>query len=212
MAQTITRALVETYDSRYIEIYQRDAERATAFYQQQLVDNEITVDQTQEQVATYASSKSPTELSGDPEYRRLLDQAAAAGNEYNETQRILADISARLKAVTEEREDAFDVVDEASPAYTSTTGIKTLATFPIAGVLLATSIAAGLFAFLMKTDRSVRVAEDFAAIPGLAVLGTMPDVSHTKRRDWPKNFFRLAITTFGTPERPVRAEERQGGT
>jgi capsular polysaccharide biosynthesis protein len=209
-AQQITKALVDTYDLRYVEIAERDAANATSFYEAQLEDAGNSQFQANQALQEYLSQH-PGISTSDPQFTALSADVQAANKSVQDNQSQLNQIQAFLDRLKINRESIWDVVDEAGPGAQVTTGLKKLMVFPIAGFLLALSISAGLFAFLMKTDRSVRVAEDLAAIPGLTVLGTMPDVGHARKRDWPKQFFRLAITTFGTPERPVRAEERQGG-
>ena len=63
------------------------------------------------------------------------------------------------------------------------------------------SLSAGLYTFLLRTDNSIRTAEDLRSLPGLTLLGTVPDVGYARRRGWPRHFFRLAVTALGTSER-----------
>ena len=207
-AQRLTAALVATYDKRYIEIVRRDGESATRFYEVQLENDKRAQFEATTAFARWRESAPASAMAGtDPEYTRLQGEVQLANRRVQETADRLDEIEQFVASVEQNRQDAFDIVDPANVGVPVTTGLRKLMVFPVAGLLLALSISAALFAFLMKTDRSVRVADDLRAIPGLAVLGTMPDMSHEKRPDWPKDFFRLAITTFGTPERPVRERE-----
>jgi len=47
---------------------------------------------------------------------------------------------------------------------------------PALAFLLALTISAGLFAFLFKTDSTLRTLDDVTALPGVRTLGTVPDM------------------------------------
>ena len=74
------------------------------------------------------------------------------------------------------------------------TSKKKLAALPIAGFLIALSLSAILYAFLFRTDNRVRTVEDLRELlPGVVLLGTVPDAANEKRRSWPKHYFRIAV-------------------
>jgi capsular polysaccharide biosynthesis protein len=202
-AQVLVGALVDEFRRQYSESTRQSAENARPIFEEQRLQDQVTLDKANEEYTEYVQRQgnSPGSTS-DPRALELQSAVTRAQSALNETVRQLREIE-RLTASTEAAlERTVRVVDEPTLAG-APLGInkRTLLALPIGGFLLALSLAAAIYAFLLKTDNNIRVADDLAALPGLLLLGTIPDVSAMKRRRWPKQFYRVAVAALGLPGR-----------
>jgi capsular polysaccharide biosynthesis protein len=152
----------------------------------------------------YAFNPSTQVVSADPRFQQLQQELDRVQKRYDDSSATLNEIVRSQREIIENRDNSFEIVDPASvPAGPLPLNKKAFLMYPAAGFLLALSLSAAMYAFFMKTDRSVRASEDFEFIPNLTVLGTVPDLGFAKRRGWPKNFFRFALTTIGSSKESV---------
>lgn len=202
-AQTVVDGVVAAFRESYKENTLRNAENAKEIAQARLIDEEAALEEAKHNISTYIQSQPPTAtLNLQPRYLELDAELTQAQNAVNTTQDDIANIETLSKNTTEGLERTLRVIDQPSlPLTPATPSKRTLLAIPIAGFLLAMSIAAGVYAFLLKTDNNIRIADDLRALAGLPLLGTVPDVSALKRRSWPNNFFRVAVTALGLQTR-----------
>jgi capsular polysaccharide biosynthesis protein len=192
-AHRIADAVVTTY------IADTDA-RTKVLIQQAVLFDQSNVDAAQKALADAQSAVTGYHGSGgstDPQLTSLISSAQAAQATLNDANKQLRSDQQLLESPG--TTNLMSVTDQASTP-TSPDGVKKtkLLMFPAAGMLLAISLAAALFGFVLRTDNSIRVAEDLQALPGLLLLGSVPDVSNLKKRNWPRHFFRLAVTALGS--------------
>lgn len=197
MAQAIVAATVEEFRQQYLESSATKAASALEIRRQQLETDQATLDKSNEELSNYllASGANAASTPRYVELKAAFDLAQAAVN----------DTKTKIAAITRianDRSGALDtelrIIDEPRlPDTANPTTKRDLVAIPAAGFLLAVSMAAALYAFLLKTDNSIRIAEDLRSLPGLLLLGSVPDVTQLRRRGWPKNFFRVAVSSLG---------------
>lgn len=193
MAHTITKALVDTYISEAQARTEGLIDQAIAFDQQVADSAQQALGDTQAKLDSYRGSGGAT----DPNLAVLMANVQSAQKTSDDAKRQLRS-DQELKS-SPGTQNLISVVDDATTPGAPDAIKKTkLLMFPAAGLLLAVSLAAVLFGFVLRTDNSIRVAEDLQALPGLLLLGSVPDVSKLKKRNWPKHFFRLAVTALGS--------------
>lgn len=198
-AQAIVQGIVSQYQADYLANTTQQAKTAANFYTAQLTTQEQTLQKARAALAAYVAQHPASATSGtDPQYLALQGTVQQAQNAYNATQSNLYQVTLSSGSTLEALQQSIKVVDPASlPKAPVKVSLRKQALFPVAGLLLAVSLSAAVYAFLLRTDNSIRVAEDLQALPGLILLGTVPDVSAVKKRGWPKHFFRLAVTALG---------------
>ena len=192
-AHKIADAVVTTY------IADTDA-RTKVLIQQAVVFDQRNVDSAQKALADAQSALTDYRGPGgtdDPQLASLISDAQSAQTTLNDANKQLRSDQQLLDSPG--TTNLISVTDPASMPTAPDAVKKTkLLMFPAAGLLLAISLAAALFGFVLRTDNSIRVAEDLQALPGLLLLGSVPDVSNLKKRNWPRHFFRLAVTALGS--------------
>jgi uncharacterized protein involved in exopolysaccharide biosynthesis len=197
MAQKIVQATIDEFVERYLARSADQAGAAIGVYESQQATDQETLTAAQLNLTEYLESAGPSAATT-PRYTELkasVDRAQATLNDTTnklESARKIRDQGPQALAYT------LKTIDSASaPEAPEATTKRQLLALPIAGFLLALSLSAGLYAFLLKTDNSIRIAEDLNALPGLLLLGSVPDVAYLRRRSWPKNFFRVAVSSLG---------------
>jgi hypothetical protein len=194
----IVKGVVDELKSEYAVQAQKDAELAKDYYNAQLPSDRAAADSANQALAQYISQHPGAASSGtDPQYLSLQTAAQQAQNQYLTTRQNLARVNDLTGATLEAFANTITVRDDAKQAVIMPVSKRTLLAAPAGGLLLAISLAAAMYTFLLRTDNSIRVAEDLQVLPGLALLGSVPDVSSVKKRGWPKHFFRLAVTALG---------------
>ncbi|HEY8173538.1 MAG TPA: hypothetical protein VIH21_10680, partial [Dehalococcoidia bacterium] len=199
LSQKIVTGIVGTFREKYLENVELNVERAQTVYTQQLGDQAKIVDQAEDAVtAYYATRPAGTSTENDPRALALSRDAERAQRDYAATQQQIASIALQKQATLEGEDVTLRVEDPASlPTTPNLTSKRSLLAMPIAGFLLALSLSAAVYAFLLRTDNSIRTADDLEAFSGLALLGTVPDVGGMKKRHWPRHFFRMAVAGLG---------------
>jgi capsular polysaccharide biosynthesis protein len=190
-AKTITDALVAGFTDEVKTSTSTDLQQAINFYTQQLNNEQTQLDDAQSKLESYHASSS-----SDPQLTALTANAQNAQLAVTDTQNKLRDANSLVSSPGTQTVDVRDA--PSIPTSPDPRKKTSLLLFPIAGLLLAVSLSAGLYGFLLRTDNSIRVAEDLQALPGLLLLGSVPDVSKMKKRGWPKQFYRLAVTALGS--------------
>ncbi len=198
-AQKIAQSIIDEFRAQYLANVQHDADLAAKFYQDQLPRDKQALDDARTALANYVQLHPTAPVSGtDPQYLTLQAAAVEAETTYERTLSNLQNVTTSSSSTLEAQTRSFKVVDKPEvPCCPQPPSKRSLLALPLAGLLLAISLSAGIYAFLLRTDNSIRVAEDLQALPGLVLLGTVPDVSAVKKRNWPKHFFRLAVTALG---------------
>ena len=203
-ARDIVNGIVAEYRAQYSADITKNVNNATTVYKSQLATNKAALDQSETELGAYLSKRTgPETLNNDPRYVAFQKTVDRAQKDYDTTQQRISDIQLQEQATISGQDYTLSLKDEANlPTLPEPTSKKKLLALPIAGMLIALSMAAAIFAFLLRTDNSIRTAEDLEAIPGLVMLGAVPDISFVKKRRWPKSFFRIAIAGLGvTPQR-----------
>jgi capsular polysaccharide biosynthesis protein len=191
-AKSITDALVAGFTEEVKASTTADLEQAIAFYTQQLNDEQSQLNDAQSKLEAYHATSSV-----DPQLTTLTSNVQNAQLAVSDTRNKLRDANALTNSPG--TQTIVDVRDKPTVPTAPDPRKKTsMLLFPVAGLLLAVSLSAGLYGFLLRTDNSIRVAEDLQALPGLLLLGTVPDVSKMKKRGWPRHFYRLAVTALGS--------------
>ncbi len=203
-ARDIVNGIVAEYRAQYSADVTKNVSNATTVYQSQLATNKTALDEADTAIGAYLAKRTgPESLNNDPRYLSLQKDVDRTQKDYDATQQRISDIQLQEQATISGQDYTLSLKDEANlPTTAAPTSQKKLLALPIAGTLIALSLAAGIFAFLLRTDNSIRTSEDLEAIPGLVMLGAVPDISFVKKRRWPKSFFRIAIAGLGvTPQR-----------
>ena len=194
----IVKGVVAELQSEYVAKSKQDAELAKNFYSAQLPTDKSAADSANQAFAQYLSNHPGAATTGtDPTYVSLQTAAQQAQSAYAATQNNLTQVTDLSGATLAAIQNTMTVRDTAGPAAIVPASKRTLFAAPAGGLLLAISLAAAMYTFLLRTDNSIRVAEDLQVLPGLALLGSVPDASSVKKRGWPKHFFRLAVTALG---------------
>jgi capsular polysaccharide biosynthesis protein len=203
-SQKIVQAIVKAFRDQYSEDTRSKAANAESVAVTKLATQQAALTDAQTALSDFIGSQpASANVSVQPRYIELQSAAKLAQTRVEATQQQLAQIDQLAKNTTGAQDVTLRVYDEPSlPLAPKQISKRTLIAIPIAGLLLALSLSSALFAFLLKTDNSIRVAEDLKALPGLLLLGTVPDVSSIKQPGWPKNFFRVAVTALGLHPQP----------
>jgi capsular polysaccharide biosynthesis protein len=209
-ASKIVAGIVEEFRAQYRENVTLNSDNATKVYESQLNEQRKTLEAAEAELAAYLSRVPQTSnLNTDVRYVALQKTADRAQRDYESTQQAIRDIKLQAQATIDGQDFTLTLKDPAStPTSPDLVGKRQLVALPIAGFLVALSIAAAMYAFLLRTDNRIRTAEDLQALPGLVLLGTVPDVDGMRRPRWPKNFFRIAIAGLGV--NPVRPASERG--
>lgn len=195
-AMKMTEALVGSFTDEVQAQTQKEIEQAVSFYTKQRQDNQAKLDEAQIAQQSYRPT-SPT----DPHLTELAAAVTTAQLSVSTSAKALADaqqLSGSAGTQTVTTRDAPSLPTAAEPRKKTS-----LLVFPVVGLFLAISLSAGLYGLLLRTDNNIRVAEDLQALPGLLLLGTVPDVAKMKRRRWPRHFYRLALTSLGSTAQRV---------
>lgn len=198
-AQAIVSGIVDQFRETYRQNVELNVERAKKVYNDQLVLMRDRVTETQRAMTEYLGARASTDdVFSDPRYQALQKDIDLAQKNYADVQKTLSDIELQRQATLDGQDFTLRVEDPASlPTLPQRTSKREMLAIPIAGFLLALSMAATLYAFLLRTDNSIRTAHDLEAFPGLVLLGTVPDVASMKKRHWPRHFFRMAVAGLG---------------
>lgn len=198
-SRDIVDAIVAEFRERTTEAVTRNVQIARNLYDEQLETARTTASESEDALLAYLQTRpAGTTVANDP-------QAAALAKAFDDAQSTVGSIQddrTRLeldyRATLEGQDNVLSVEDAASvPSTPTTTSKRELLAMPIAGFMLALSLSAAIYAFLLRTDNSIRTADDVEAFSGLALLGTVPDVGGMKKRHWPKHFFRMAVAGLG---------------
>jgi len=201
-AQRIVKGVVDEYKEQYVADTQDQIKQATELLSSELRLQEKALNDARDKLAAYVQDHPSVVTSDagrtDPTYQSLIDEEHRTSSAYDSTQASLSGLTLSGVSTLTGIEGSLEIVDPANlPTKPVPTSLRKQALFPMAGLLLAISLAAAVYAFMLRTDNSIRVAEDLQALPGLALLGSVPDVQSVKKRGWPKHFFRLAVTALG---------------
>jgi uncharacterized protein involved in exopolysaccharide biosynthesis len=198
-AQALVQAVVDEYREFYAQNLKDAAQEAEAFYQGRLETTRNSLTDARAALAEYVRAN-PAAVANinDSRYIELQGRVDRAQDDFDNTQVSLQQVQVVTSSTLTGQDRSFRLVDPATlPQAPVTESLRSLAILPIAGMLLAISLSAAIYGFLLRTDNSIRIAEDLEALPGLKLLGTVPDVSHIRRPRWPRHFYRLAITALG---------------
>jgi capsular polysaccharide biosynthesis protein len=197
-AQAIVAALVDEFREQYSENTRQTAENARPIFEQRRLADQAALDNANQDYTSYIQAHGPSTSGGDPRALELQASVTRAQTALNDTVRQLREIELLTASTEAALQRTVRVIDAptlpTAPLGTSKRGLVAL---PAAGFMLALSFSAAIYAFLLKTDNNIRVADDLAALPGLLLLGTIPDASSVKRRGWPKHYFRIAVAAIG---------------
>lgn len=199
-AQKIVNALVSTFRDQYREQVAANAGNALKVYEANLEQNRIAFDEAEEALNAYLASRPTSEsLASDIRFQSLQRTLDRAQQDLDNTEQAILDIKTQRENSISGQDFTLSEQDAANlPANSNPFSKREFIALPIAGFLVALSIAAAVYAFLLKTDSRLRTREDIQQVTDVPVLGTVPDISSEKRRHWPKDFARLAASTRGT--------------
>ena len=202
-AQKIVQGIVDEFQSKYFLDTSADALRAAQFYQARIPQAAQALDTARAALASYARQHPEAAASSiDPQYQTLKAEVDHAQSTYDQTLTSLQQVSNTGSSTLDAIQRSFEEVDRPQvPSSALPPSKKSLLAVPLAGLLLAISLSAMAYTFLLRTDSTIQIAEDLQALPGLALLGTIPDVRVASARSWPGQFSRLATATFGMKTR-----------
>jgi capsular polysaccharide biosynthesis protein len=196
-ARDIVDALVATFRDQYRDQVVANAGNALKVYQSNLEQNRLALDVAEQELNEYLVSRPTNEsLATDPRFTSLQRAVDRAQREYDSTQQSILDIETQRENSLTGQDFTLAEQDAASvPENANALSKRKFVALPIAGFLIAVSVAAAAYAFLLRTDSRLRTREDVEQMTGVPVLGSVPDVATEKRRHWPKDFARVAAST-----------------
>jgi capsular polysaccharide biosynthesis protein len=198
MAQRIVTGVVEQFREKYRNNVELNVDIALQVYGDELDARGARVEEAEDALAAYVGSRPNADLQADATLAGLQRDVDTARRDYTSTENTLLGIRLQKESTLRGQDVTLILEDQANfPTVAQQKSKRELLAMPIAGMLLALSISAAIYAFLLRTDNSIRTSDDLEAFPGLTVLGTVPDVGGMKRRHWPKHFFRVAVAGLG---------------
>jgi capsular polysaccharide biosynthesis protein len=201
-AQKIVNAIVETFRSQYRDQVLANAGNALKIYEANLEENSATLEAAENDLNAYLATRPANEpLANDPRYTSLQRDVDRAQQDYGNTQDAILDIRTQRENSISGQDFTLAEQDAANvPANPDAFSRRDFVAYPVAGFLVALSISAAAYAFLLRTDSRLRTREDVEQVTTVPVLGTIQDVGSEKKRHWPKDFARLAAGAQGTVE------------
>ncbi len=192
----IVAGVVKEIHDQYVAKVKEDAALAYQIYKGEAPALLQARDEASKNLADYLAQHRDTSAN-DPQLIALQSASQRAQDAYDANQRAILNLVNTSGTTELGYEKTIEIVDQASAPAVVKPSKRSLLAEPTGGLLLAISLAAAMYTFLLRTDNSIRVAEDLQALPGLALLGNVPDVTSVRKRGWPKHFFRLAVTGLG---------------
>lgn len=190
-AARIAKAAIDVYGEVDSDQTIAGAEQAVSFYQARLKE--------QRDAVTAATSK----LKDSPNDVFLQNQLQEAQNTYNEKSKQLDQVELLIKQTKEGSIVTWNPRDQPEVPLAPVPRKKlSLLGPPAMATLLSIAVAAAVFAFLLHTDRTLRSAEDLVLVPGVQLIGIVPDVSLVGRPTWPRQFVRIAASSGTDPPPP----------
>jgi hypothetical protein len=128
----------------------------------------------------------------DAEYQRLESERKQAQDAYNASAAKLMGIKQLIAQTQEGQSQTFQPTDApAQPLAPLPRSKMGIIGPPALAFLLAAAIAAAMFGFLFRTDSTLRSIDDLVMLPGIQLLGIIPDVASVGGRSLPAHYVRL---------------------
>ena len=194
LAQSIVSAIIDAYSVTFQSSVMDQAEAAEAFYETRLEEAGIALDESEQALAGYEGTLSPTAaIDSDPELAALQADARLAQMDYDEQLSRLENIYLQRDAALEGRDLSFQVMDPpnlpSSPLPTPRTDLLML---PALGMLLGVSASGAVLFALTRLDDSIRLPGEARQV-GAPVLAVVPELGRRRMPSWPQNFVRLVV-------------------
>ena len=203
LAQSIVQAIIDAYSETFQSSVTVQAEAAATFYETRLEEAGIALDESEQALASYQGTLSPTAaidplsptaaIDSDPELAALQGDARQAQRDYGEQLGRLEDIYLQRDAALHGRDLSFQVMDPPSlPSSPLPTPRKDLLMLPALGMLLGVSASGAVLFSLTRLDDSIRLPGEARQV-GAPVLAVVPELGRRRVSSWPKHFVRLVV-------------------
>jgi uncharacterized protein involved in exopolysaccharide biosynthesis len=194
LAQSIVQAIIDAYSETFQSSVMVQAEGAEAFYETRLEEASIALDESEQALASYEGTLSPTAaIDSGPELAALQADARQAQRGYDEQLGRLENIYLQRDAALEGRDLSFQVMDPPNlPSGPLPTARKDLLMLPALGMLLGVSASGAVLFALTRLDDSIRLPGEARQV-GAPVLAVVPELGRRRRPSWPQNFVRLVV-------------------
>lgn len=194
LAQSVLQEIIDTYSESFQSGVIDEAEAAANFYETRLEVASIALDESEQALASYEGTLSPTAaIDLDPELAALQADARQAQRDYDEQLGRLENIYLQRDAALEGRDLSFQVMDPpnlpSSPLPTPRTDLLML---PALGMLLGVSASGAVLFALTRLDDSIRLPGEARKV-GAPILAVVPELGRRRMRSWPQNFVRLVV-------------------
>jgi uncharacterized protein involved in exopolysaccharide biosynthesis len=210
VAQRTVKAVVDEYSKLYRTQIKDRAERAKAFYKEQLTTARASLEAASADLQAYLArnpqmasvdlTDPPSSALRDTEFARLLSAEQIAQGHHQE----LLDKYSESQLSSNSADGAsanFMVMDEPLLPTQPISPSKRAIVMPLfLGVGLGVSLSGGIFFLLWRLDRTVRLPQDIA-LAGLDIpVMTLPSLR--SKRSWPAHFVRMAAAMSSGIRRP----------
>ncbi len=200
LAQSIVQAIIDAYSETFQSSVVVQAEGAETFYETRLEEASIALDESEQALASYEGTLSPTAaidptaaIGPDPELAALQADARQAQRDYDEQLGRLENIYLQRDAALEGRDLSFQVMDPPNlPSSPLPTPRKDLLMLPALGMLLGISASGAVLFALTRLDDSIRLPGEARQV-GAPILAVVPELGRRRRPSWPQNFVRLVV-------------------
>jgi capsular polysaccharide biosynthesis protein len=197
--RVITQAVLDTFKSEFTGSIAQKAQIIKETQQAQQAEDKQARDDLDKKMQEYIAQYRGTNITTDAQYQSYQQQLDRLDASIRAADTAIRNADASLNAARQNQDDYFLSTQDPplDPSGKDPISKKNLIALPLAGMLVALSLSAALYAFLFRTDNRIRTVEDLKALPGVLVLGTVPDASPVRKRSWPRNFFRIAVAGLG---------------
>ena len=213
-ARRISQAIIDEYAIVEREQTTADAQRAKELRTAALANLQTKADNASVARAAYLAAhpelgRSQTVADQDVQFQQLNKALRDANDAVSTAESELTEADQFAKATLEGQQRTFNpIADDAPQTPTAPLGRKKsdLVAPPIMAMLASMALAATVYGFLFRTDRSLRSREDIVSmLPNVTFLGTVPDVPAPRTsRMWPRSLSRVTATTGDDVEDALR--------
>ena len=194
LAQSIVQAVIDAYAETFQSSVVDQAVAAETFYETRLDEASIALDESEQALASYEGTLSPTAAIGsDPELAALQADARQAKRDYDAQLGRLEGIHLQRDAALEGRDLSFQVMDPPNLSLSPLpTPKKDLLMLPLLGMLLGVSASGAVLFALTRLDDSIRLPGEARQV-GAPILAVVPELGRRRMSSWPQNFVRLVV-------------------
>jgi capsular polysaccharide biosynthesis protein len=196
LAFELCKAIVEAYQEKTDADMSDQTDLAIQFYTGRVQESQQQLNKVTQDLRRYAASRqidpntqtnpnSPDALPAamlDPRLASLQSAVQQAQADFSNAQAALTNAQRDAMAAQQGQELGFQVLDEPRLATAPISQLKKIMMYPIAGLVVGLGLSGMLLVLFLASDRTVRVEADVTPIPGLRMLGTVPNLKLKRRR------------------------------